>query len=434
MRETRSPSRSAGVLLLCVMMLCMFFMPVSAPAEESTEMERIFNILEERVQDPTTFDDYDKLATMAYARGDYDEALKYLDECIALAEGYDVTLGALYTQKGAIYLKQNKLDDAKTALDTAEQYTPNGSQLLFVRGQVYIEQSKYTSAIKDLERYVEMLPESSEAWALLAKAYTSTDQTSKASQAEKRAAELAEDPLNVTLTAARQSLLEGNLDNALTYFNLYLEDGEDTDGEIHFRRASILMQQGQIEGAVVDLEVALALGYSEQAVCYEYLSSCYYALGDYEKVIETGEQCIALKSDKPAYDTLYQRMGIAAVTLNNLELAETYFNQSMKYNPELIGNYFYSGVTKMGQAKYAEAASDFTTSIEKEELVQRCMFNRALCQEALGEIDAAVSDLEAAMGMNEEAEITQAAEDRLWQLALGYMAEQTDEEAEPAAK
>lgn len=432
MKDTRSPSKGALALCLCAMMLSMLFAPLGAMAEDSTEteMERIFGILEDRVQDPTTFADYDKLATMAFARGDYDEALEYLDQCIVLAEGYDATLGALYTQKGHIYLQQKKLDDAKEALDMAEKYTPNGSQLLYLRGQVLIEQSKYTSAIKDLERYVELLPENADAWALLGRAYRSTNQTSKASEAEKKAEDLAKDPQNATLTSARQSLLDGNLENAHVYFNMYLEAGEDADGEIHFLRAATRMQLGQIEDAITDLEVALALGYKEQAVCYDYLSRCYFALNNFEKVIETGEQCIALKSDQPLYDQLYQRMGISALSLNNLELAETYFNESVKRNADLEANLFYLGFSKMGQGKYAEAVEDFTASIEKEELIQRCLYNRALCQIQLEDVAAGVSDLETAMSMTDDPDVAQASEDLLWQLALGYINQQQAQDAE----
>lgn len=432
MAAIRSSSKRVWTLCLTAVMLCMMLVPVFGSAEEdTTEMERIFGILEERVSSPTTFDDYDKLATMAYARGDYDEALQYLDECITLAEGYDGTLGALYTQKGAIYMQQNKLDEAKEALDTAETYTPNGSQLLFLRGKVLIEQAKYTSAIQDLERYVAMLPENSEAWSLLAKAYTDTSETTKATEAEQMAAELAKDPNNATLTSARQSLLDGDLENALVGFNMYLESAEDPDGEIHFLRAAARMQIGQIEDAISDLEVALALDYSERAVCYEYLSSCYFVLNNFEKVIETGKQCVALDSDVPAYDTLYQRMGIAALNLGELTQAETYFAESIEANDALAGNLFYSGLTKMGLEKYEEAIEDFTASVEKEELVQRSVYNRALCQIQLGETDAGISDLETAMTMTDDADVSQASESLLWQLALQYMqTQQTPEQTE----
>lgn len=433
MAAIRSPFKRVWAVCLSAVLLCMMLVPVFGSAEEdSTEMERIFGILEERVQEPTTFDDYDKLATMAYARGDYDLALQYLDDCIELAEGYDGTLGALYTQKGAIYLQQNKLDEAKEALDTAESYLPNGSQLLFLRGKVQIEQGKYTAAIQDLERYVEMLPENSEAWTLLATAYTATNETAKATEAEEKAAEMAEHPENATLTSARQNLLDGSLESALAGFNMYLEAAEDTDGEIHFLRAATRMQLGQIEDAIADLEIALALNYAEPAVCYEYLSSCYFVMNNYEKVIETGKQCIALNSDIPAYDTLYQRMGIAAMSLGDLVQAETYFGDSMEANVDLAGNLFYSGLTKMGLAKYEEAIADFTASIEKEELVQRCVYNRALCHIQAGDVNAGVSDLETAMTMTDDADVSQAAEDLLWQLALQYMQTQTTETTEEA--
>lgn len=431
MDVNRFQSKRVWTLLLSVAMLCMMLMPMAALAEEvapeaqeGQEMERIFGILEDRMEEPTTFDEYIKLATMAFAREEYDQALAYIDESITLAQGYDVTLGSLYTQKGEIYLKQEKYDEAKEALDTAETYMPDGGQLLYLRGEVLIAQSKYTSAIKDLERYVELLPEDSKAWAMLAQAYGATNDASKASAAQKTADELAEDPQNAVLTAARQGLLDGNLENALAGLNLYLESGEDSDGSIHFLRGATRMHLGLVDDAVTDLEVALALGYEDQAVTYEYLSNCYFMLNNFEKVLETGEKCIALKSSQPAFDALYRRMGIAALNLNDLAKAETYFAQSMKANPDMAGGFFYNGLTKMGLGKYEEAVADLTASIEKEEMVQRSLYYRGLCQFQLSKIDATVSDLEAAMGMTDEPDITQAAEDLLWQLAVQFMAEQ----------
>lgn len=410
-----------GMALLLMAVLLMLCTASIAEENGTDRMNRIFDILTDRKQDPTTFADYDRLAKMAYARGEYDDALSYLDECIALSAGDAMTLGLLWTQKAVIYDKQGKAEAALEALDTAQPHTPDYPQMLFLRGELLLAQKDYDLAIESLERYTALLPEDASGWSMLAEAYKAKNEHKQAAEAQDKADALSASEGNAVLTAGRNAALMGDLETAQQHYTAYLDAYSDESGAVHFMRAAVRILLNLNEEAIADLDAALALGYAEPAVCYEYLSLCYFVLSDYPKVIEAGEMAAGLDSATPDHGTLYQRMALSAMALDNLASAETYFTQSMEHDEALVGNLYYRSLARLGQERYEEALEDLTRSIGRGELTQRCLYYRGLCQVELGDIDAGINDLEAAMSVEGEAEIAAAAEDTLWQLALQYI-------------
>lgn len=420
-KETRVPMfayRWIAVLLL----LTVAGLSVGAMGEAAPEVEEIFSILEEYKQEPTTFADFDKLATMAYVRGQYDEALGYLDRCIELAGDSPYVLGILYTQKGRIYQEQGQPDQAIAALETAESHSPDNPQMLKLRGEVYMEQKQYGRAVQNLQRLVVLLPEYAEGWRLLGQAQRGNND-GNAKQSQERADTLAQNEANDTLTVAREAALQGDPQGAEAGFTAYLETSDDAGGEVHFQRAKARMLLGQLEEAVGDLQTALTAGYADLAVCYEYLSNCQFALENYAQALAAGEQAIALNSDQVAYDVLYQQMGLSAISLVEMQRAVDYFTRSIERSDALEGNLFYRGLAYMGVEDYPMAVADLTASIDRGELVQRCLYNRGLCHVQTDDTTAAIADLRQALSMQDDPSIATAAENILWQLAMRYVQE-----------
>lgn len=407
--------KHAFCYLLIALVLCAAPVALALDAEQT---EYILSVFEDRNQNPVSFDDYDKLATIAYARGAYEEAIGYIDVCIALA-GEDADLiGALWTQKGVLYEKLEDVESALKALETAGEYTPQNVQMLLLRAELRMSRYAYRKAREDLELYLSLLPEDADAWELLAKAYEKLDSPEDAKKAIQTASTLRDRSGAALLTSARTSALQGDLETARNTYLQYVETEADEGGEAHFLLASVRMQLGELEDAVKNLKTALSLGYADPGVCYEYLSSCYFLLGNYEQALETGQLSIDSGSRAPAYDTLYQRMGISALSLGRMEDAVFYFTESIQRNDTLLGNYYYRGLASMSAEDYEAAVEDLTVSIERGELPQRCLYNRGLCRAQLGQMNDAIKDLEQAMNMTDEPEISKAAETILWQLAV----------------
>lgn len=403
------------------LMMVVFMLPVGSLAEEAAQMEEIFSIIENRKAEPTTFEDYDKLATIAYARGNYDEAISHLDKCIELAGEDAMVLGILWTEKGAIYEKMVRFDEALEALNKAAEYTPLYPQMLSLRADIYNEKKEYGRAITDMQEYVKLLPEDAAGYEKLSTAQRRNGDRSTADENQAIADALAQKPENAILTAARSSALQGDLQTAEQGYTQFLDATEDENGKVHFLRATARMQIGMVEEAILDLGTAIAQSYEDVGVCYEYLSSCQFALGNYAETIEAGAKCVEIGSEQPVYSTLYQRMGISAIALGDMDSAANYFSISIEQDGALVGNYYYRGLARMGAEAYPEAIADLTESITRAEVVQRSLYNRGLCYVQTNEVAAAIADLRETLSMHDDEDIAKAAEDILWQLALQYM-------------
>lgn len=419
--------KASRTLSLLVALLMLLGIPVALGEESASntdKMEHIFSILQQQTGEPQTLADFDRLATMAFARGEYEDALLYTDKCIELVEAEDLaSLGVLWMQKASIYMQMEKLADARVALDTAATFTPDTLALYLLDAELSLQEENPEGAIAAYKRYLEVLPEDAAAWNLLADVQEAAGKANDAAESRKHAEELSGSAENAVLSQARNEYLSGNFEAAIAGYDLYLESMEDTDGTVHFLRGAAKMQQGLIAEAVEDLTAALDLGYADTAVTYEYLSSCYFVLGEYSKVIEASEKSIKTGSKTPAYDTMYQRMGVSAMALERFADAASYFASSLKANDTLLGGYYYMGMADMALEKYDDAIAAFTTSIERGEVVQRSHYNRGVCYIQTDRFDEGVNDLEETMKLTEDQTLVESAKDLLWQIAVHYMNE-----------
>ena len=105
--------------------------------------------------------------------------------------------------------------------------------------------------------------------------------------------------------------------------------------------------------------------------------------------------------------------------------------------PELIGSYYYRGVSLLSLERYEEAVEDFTRSIEQGYLTQFCYYNRGVCYVQLLDYDSALDDMEMTLTSGDEQTLKDAATNILWQLAQYYETlrlQETDaQEGQPTA-
>ncbi len=439
----------------------------SNPAEASQNLDRIYSILEGSLDNPTTYDDYYQLASISIGKGEYEKAMEELDKCLELAdEGDTAAFADVWTKKGSLYALQDQYAQAVQSLSKALESDPNARQALLLRAQIYIEQQKYAPAISDLEAYTRIMPDDTSPVSTLAQLYEATGKYDKARERYDWLYE--NDPADVVqrLNSLRCAFLLKEYQAALTGLDEYLggavreetaveaadgtsdtasavEEPTEVGGSMkatatpggetaepaeelppqaayaHYLRALCHMQLGSFGLAETDLTDALSQGYDE-AMCYEQLTACDYALEKHDQVLAYGEKLIALGKSAAALDVLYQRMGVSAMTLEQTEKALEYLTQSLSLNAELAGSRYYRGLCNLTLEKYQEAIDDFTNSIEQNFLVQFCYYNRGVCYVQLQDYDRALSDMDKTLSSGDDQGLKDAAKKVLWQLAQYY--------------
>ncbi len=447
-------------------------------------LDRIYSILQSSLDNPTTYDDYYQLASISIGKGDYDKAMAELDKCLELADQDNTAaLADVWTKIGSLYALKNDYDGAVSSLTKALESDSKAQQALLLRAQIYIEQRNYNEAIGDLEAYNAILPDETSPMTTLAQLYEATSSYEKAHvMYEKLYAKDPTDQVQ-KLNALRCLFLLKEVQEALNGLDEYLggttqpvataanepastdnpdavlesweptvvEDAEQatevaegkapetTDeaakttspeasadsslpaqaGYAHYLRALCHMQLSSFDLAEADLLHAQSLGYDE-AMCLEQLTACDYALTKHDQVLAYGEKLIELNRSTTAFDVLYQRMGVSAMTLTNTEDAIQYLTKSLKLNGELAGTHYYRGLCFLTLEKYEEAIEDFTTSIEQEFLVQFCYYNRGVCYVQLLDYENALTDMEKTLSSGDDEGLNEAAKKILWQLAQYY--------------
>jgi tetratricopeptide (TPR) repeat protein len=107
----------------------------------------------------------------------------------------------------------------------------------------------------------------------------------------------------------------------------YLELSDTEAGAVYYLAAVCSMQLGKYEEADQGFLTAAGNGY-EPADCYEQSTLCRFVTGDFEGVLETGTALIdsgAAPSDASGF---YQRMGVAAMSLEDYEAAAGYLEKA----------------------------------------------------------------------------------------------------------
>ena len=407
----------------------------SVLAEGGDPLSRIYALLQDEISDPESYDDYYQLASIAIGKGEFETALNHLDQCMTLAAEDDhAALADLWLKKASIYMLKNDAESALSALTSVLQYDPASTQALLLKAQVELDRQDYRGAARDLESYLKLMPNDVSTRSSLALIYEKLERFEDAAACYDSIFALSPEDDSARLNALRSLFLSGNYEKALEGFETYLEEKKSalpTEGDTTvpvkdellatacFLKAACLMQLTRYDEATVAYAEAIETGYNE-AVCLEQMVTCQYASEDYQGAIESGEKLLQLESTPVAEDALYQRMGVAAMSLEQYDKAIDYLTKSMECNASLTGNHYYRGVSLLAQKRYQEAVEDFTLSIEEDFLTQFCYYNRGVCYVQLLDYESVLSDMEMTLTSGDEESLKKAATDILWQLAQYY--------------
>lgn len=388
---------------------------------------------------PNTAQGLYELAAAAIGKEDYDTALLRLADTRSMLDASEKTedlqlLSQAWLMEASIHILKGDMPTARQALDASLRADPTQGQALLLRAQLSIDGADYAAAIADVNSYLESNPTDS------ATRQTYAQLLEQAQQYEAAAAEYetlyrqTPDDESFRLNALRCLFLEGHYQEAITGFDDYksrLPEGEaDPYGGIaDFLRAACLLQLEDYAAAIAGFREAEKAGY-DRAACLEQIGLCQFETGDYEAVLSTGETMFAIEDGQIAMPELaYQRLGIAAMYLEDYQKALDNMDRAEELAPGLEGNAYYRGVCLLALSRPQEAAQAFTESIDQEYLPQFCYYNRGVCQVELENYEEALADMEMTLTKGQDPDLIAAAQELQAQLA-DYLEQQTTTETE----
>ncbi|MCI2057720.1 MAG: tetratricopeptide repeat protein [Oscillibacter sp.] len=263
------------------------------------------------LKNPTTLEDYYRLASTQIAAENYSEALDSVERCLSLYFGGDRELELdLWLKKACLQVILGKDEDALTSLDSVQHMDPSLANAYLIRAQIYAKQDDMEPLAQALSAYLTLKPEDSDVRGLLAQAmFTQGDYQGATAQYETildtapAEADLSQTEYLYALTCIQL----GDFKTAEKNLSAALEKDDSLDG-ISYYRGVCRMSLGNYAGAVKDFSAAIGkddmtqASYYSRGLCRMMSEDGAYdkALTDVRKAVsldaknETGRQAAAL--------------------------------------------------------------------------------------------------------------------------------------------
>ena len=108
------------------------------------------------------------LMTLSLSEGDFEAALRYADQCLAMDELLDDALRAdIYLKQGYALMYSQRFEEALTALDTCLTLLPGAADAMLLKLQTYAAMGDAQSARAQAEAYLETYPEQTDVYSAL---------------------------------------------------------------------------------------------------------------------------------------------------------------------------------------------------------------------------------------------------------------------------
>ncbi|MEN6340602.1 MAG: tetratricopeptide repeat protein, partial [Clostridiaceae bacterium] len=344
-------------------------------------MARAGDVITRFFTNPQTLEQYYQNASVLIGAAQYDQALKYINICITLAEGSDQTLlDELWLKRGCLETLTQQYDQALESFThiTEGSYT---AELLLIKAQIYDEKGETEQTAAALEAYLLIKPEDNDTRNTLAGIY----------------------------------IKQERYDEAIAQYDSILANGGDTNGAGYMQRATAKMMAGYYDASIADFLSAKDAGYADASACYAQCALASYLKEDYASVVSYGEQAIALGSENFTFETLYYYMGLAQLNLTAYAQAADLLTKAIDLGVDMDDAHYYRGACYMVNGNMQEAIADFTIVIDQNvtSLLSNSYFNRGVCEADSKDFEAAKSDLEMVMQLEKEGELYESAKTML---------------------
>ena len=346
---------------------------VEEAAEEAAEETAAEAADQAAIADTQKLDASYTLALNAINAEDYETAKEYLNICFAYCDpvGNPTMYADLLLKRACIDVIEEKNDMALLQLDAALRVQPDLADAYLVRTQVYAAQGDVDAAIENLEKYIEL-----------------TEDTS------------------LYETVAQLNEAKGDIEAAQAAYDKYVEGAGSEVAEAGFQNGLYKMQAGKLEEAIAAFE-AYAEDETYGAGAAYNIGICKMNLGDYAGAIEAFNTCEAKEG---SFEGLKYNRGVCALMSEQWEDAAADFAASIESEPYVDDARYNLAICQMQQEDYETAVATFTELIDGEgetteateeaeatETEERVVndgayYYRAVCNAALGNLEAAVAD------------------------------------------
>lgn len=404
---------------------------------EST-LKRAWKILRYAVGKPRTYDEYEMYASLAIAREDYTGAIPYMQGCIDQYPGESGrALAVLYMRQGSLYALSDDAEGAVACFDKAIETDPQLADAYLLRAQMYSLMGRQENMAADIRSYdalaggnsairasIGSLYESAGDYENAVKCYTLGLEQSGGTDPELLAARGRCRVLTQDLKAARQDFID-----------FFANGGKDPTGEYHLMLGLCQMEAGEYQQALNAFHNALNVGYAQQALVYSQCVLCAYILGDYETVITDGEKALealtgpqqqepdteAVVEGLMSPEELHHWMGLARMAGGDFRGAKEEFLMIGDFDKAPAGVLYYLGLCCASFGENEEAIKHYTQSIEKQQMVSLCLYNRGVSYLQLKKLEEGLTDLVTVLQRNDDADATAAAAVLLQELGVNVV-------------
>ena len=304
------------------------------------------------------------LALSAINAENYESAREYLNICFAYCDPQtNPTMYAdLLLKRACIDVIEGKNDMALLQLDAALRVQPDLADAYLVRTQVYATLGNVDPAIENLEKYIEL--------------------TGDATLYE---------------TVAQLNEAKGDAEAAQAAYDKFVKGAGGDVVEAGFQSGLYKMQSGRLEEAITDFEAYLENETYAAGAQYN-IGVCRMNLGDFAKAIEAFNAC---EEKGGTFEGMLYNRGVCYLLSEQWEAAEADFTKSIETEPYVEDARFNVAVCQMQQGKYETAAATFTEVIDGSKQTEAgadtevnagAYYYRAVCNAALGNLEAALED------------------------------------------
>ncbi len=310
---------------------------------------------------------YYDLAQAMLDLGEYEEAVQYHTEALALTDDPDDQI-ELLTARGFAYSQLNDLDKALTDLNQAIDLDPEMALAYAYRSYIYSDQERYDDAIADASKAIELGSDLNSARQssivhARALAYLVTNEYEKAVADATQAIELAGE--NTPSTARTYNIrsqayrwmgdYKRAINDATQAIELGTTDVTALDGFYRSRAWAYYLNDENAK-ALPDIEAAIELDDDDpNAYDYDLLGRINADRENYDEAITSYQQALNLNSTDP---WIYNRMGDTYYRLEEWSNAVAAYQEAMVLDPEeyLFPENLGFTLNYMGQPEDAEVA------------------------------------------------------------------------------
>lgn len=383
-------------------------------------LKRAWKILRYAVGKPKTYEEYDMYASLAIARTEYTEAIPYMQGCIDLYTG-DSTRekGVLYLRLGSLYALSDDAQSAVAAFDQAIATEPNLADAYLLRAQMNALAGTSETVAADIRQYEILTGENPAMAASMGNLYEGAGDYESAIRCYTAAIDYTggSDPM-LLASRGRCYVLLQKLQPAMQDLNAFFTSGgTDPTGEYNLMLGLCQMEAKEYTKALNSFRNTLNTGYHQRAMVLSQSILCAYIIGDYERVITDGQQCLEAlqhQDEEPAAAPVIQEqmlpeevhhwMGLARMAGQDYAGAKKEFLQIQDLSKAPEGIPYYLGLCCASLMENEEAVEHYTRSIDRQEMVSLSLYNRGVVYLQLGKPEEGLTDLLTVLQRNDDAD------------------------------